>query len=161
MVHKDPSNIDSKPEIKQVEFNTIASSFGGLSAKVSALHKYALTQLLPSAILMVMIGTSFPSPPTHQAIHPSSPTPLSLLTHLLRPYPVESPLLIKHMATLRTRLNYLSAPCSSFKILKTMYLTNTLWLPIFSQTTTSSPSAFLYLLCSPIPLSHPTHHLDL
>lgn len=28
------------PEIKQVEFNTIASSFGGLASKVSSLHRY-------------------------------------------------------------------------------------------------------------------------
>ncbi len=40
MVHKDPSKQDSKPKIKQIEFNTIASSFGGLAAKVSGLHKY-------------------------------------------------------------------------------------------------------------------------
>ena len=39
MVHKDPGNPQAKPCIKQVEFNTIASSFGGLAAKVSNLHK--------------------------------------------------------------------------------------------------------------------------
>lgn len=38
MVHVDPS--EPQPCIKQVEFNTIASSFGGLSSKVSGLHKY-------------------------------------------------------------------------------------------------------------------------
>lgn len=43
MVHSDPSNRDSSPAIRQVEFNTIASSFGGLSAKVSALHNHLLT----------------------------------------------------------------------------------------------------------------------
>ena len=53
MIHKDPSKLDSNPEIKQVEFNTIASSFGGLSTKVSALHKYVLARLLPSVILML------------------------------------------------------------------------------------------------------------
>ena len=40
MVHRDPSNSTAAPEIKQVEFNTIASSFGGLASKVSSLHKY-------------------------------------------------------------------------------------------------------------------------
>ena len=40
MVHKDPSDSAAKPEIKQVEFNTIASSFGGLATKVSSLHQY-------------------------------------------------------------------------------------------------------------------------
>lgn len=38
MVHKDPESSNARPTIKQVEFNTIASSFGGLSAKVSQLH---------------------------------------------------------------------------------------------------------------------------
>ena len=40
MVHRDPSKFTAAPQIKQVEFNTIASSFGGLSSKVSSLHKY-------------------------------------------------------------------------------------------------------------------------
>ncbi|KAL8691118.1 MAG: hypothetical protein Q9218_003592, partial [Villophora microphyllina] len=40
MVHKDPLDKKAKPTIKQVEFNTIASSFGGLSSKVSDLHDY-------------------------------------------------------------------------------------------------------------------------
>ena len=39
MVHKNPSESEIRPQIKQVEFNTIASSFGGLAAKVSGLHK--------------------------------------------------------------------------------------------------------------------------
>ncbi|CAN9374563.1 unnamed protein product [Alternaria alternata] len=43
MVHQDPSQSNSSPGLKQVEFNTIASSFGGLSSQVSALHKYLLT----------------------------------------------------------------------------------------------------------------------
>jgi hypothetical protein len=37
MVHQ--GDHDSSPVIKQVEFNTIASSFGGLSAQTSKLHK--------------------------------------------------------------------------------------------------------------------------
>ncbi|KAI9670830.1 MAG: hypothetical protein M1829_004719 [Trizodia sp. TS-e1964] len=40
MVHVDPSKPFAAPSIKQIEFNTIASSFGGLSAQVSRLHKY-------------------------------------------------------------------------------------------------------------------------
>jgi glutathione synthetase len=40
MVHSDPST--SKQGLKQVEFNTIASSFGGLSSQVSALHQHLL-----------------------------------------------------------------------------------------------------------------------
>lgn len=40
MVHQDPSQANPTPCLKQVEFNTIASSFGGLSSQVSALHKF-------------------------------------------------------------------------------------------------------------------------
>ncbi|KAF2273838.1 glutathione synthetase large chain [Westerdykella ornata] len=43
MVHSDSSKSDSSPGLRQVEFNTIASSFGGLSSLVSALHRYLLT----------------------------------------------------------------------------------------------------------------------
>ena len=67
MIHKDPSNLDAKAEIKQVEFNTIASSFGGLSAKVSALHKYVLIHVPPSAILIIIFRhllSIFAYPPT-------------------------------------------------------------------------------------------------
>jgi glutathione synthase len=41
MVHAESS--DKQPSVKQVEFNTIASSFGGLSSKVSGLHKHLLS----------------------------------------------------------------------------------------------------------------------
>ena len=40
MLDNSSSRTLAEPEIKQVEFNTIASSFGGLAAKVSALHRY-------------------------------------------------------------------------------------------------------------------------
>jgi glutathione synthase len=40
MIHADPSEKNPTPEIKQVEFNTIASSFGGLSSAVTKLHQY-------------------------------------------------------------------------------------------------------------------------
>lgn len=43
MVHVDPSDHKSEPTVKQVEFNTIASSFGGLSGQVSALHNHLLS----------------------------------------------------------------------------------------------------------------------
>lgn len=42
MVHQEHSAATSHLGLKQVEFNTIASSFGGLSSKVSAMHKYLL-----------------------------------------------------------------------------------------------------------------------
>jgi Eukaryotic glutathione synthase, ATP binding domain len=40
MVHQSIS--DDAPTIKQVEFNTIASSFGGLSSQTSRLHKLVI-----------------------------------------------------------------------------------------------------------------------
>lgn len=43
MVHEDPSQSNPVPGLKQVEFNTIASSFGGLSSQVSALHRHLLS----------------------------------------------------------------------------------------------------------------------
>lgn len=45
MLHQDPSQPTANPELRQVEFNTIASSFGGLSSKVSSLHRSALPNL--------------------------------------------------------------------------------------------------------------------
>ncbi|KAI9677435.1 MAG: hypothetical protein M1817_006389 [Caeruleum heppii] len=42
MVHVDPADPSSRPSVKQVEFNTIAASFGGLSAKVSEMHRHLL-----------------------------------------------------------------------------------------------------------------------
>jgi len=45
MVHTDPSNSNHilSSGLKQVEFNTIASSFGGLSSQVSKLHHHLLS----------------------------------------------------------------------------------------------------------------------
>ncbi|KAJ4302882.1 Glutathione synthetase [Kalmusia sp. IMI 367209] len=43
MVHTDQSDPAATSGLKQVEFNTIASSFGGLSTQVSKLHKYLLS----------------------------------------------------------------------------------------------------------------------
>lgn len=43
MVHVDPHNPSGGPAIKQVEFNTIASSFGGLSSQVSFMHSYLVS----------------------------------------------------------------------------------------------------------------------
>jgi glutathione synthetase len=50
MVHTGAVTSDTSSGLKQVEFNTIASSFGGLSSQVSALHKHLLTiDAYPSA----------------------------------------------------------------------------------------------------------------
>ena len=40
MVHVDPTSTKAKPQIRQVEFNTISSSFGGLSTHVAGLHRH-------------------------------------------------------------------------------------------------------------------------
>ncbi|KAK7430084.1 Glutathione synthetase [Neonectria magnoliae] len=40
MVHQDTSTLTPTLQVKQVEFNTIAASFGGLSTYTSLLHKY-------------------------------------------------------------------------------------------------------------------------
>ncbi|KAH9906161.1 glutathione synthase [Xylariomycetidae sp. FL2044] len=45
MVHQETP--DHTPQIKQVEFNTIASSFGGLSSQTSLLHKYLASNEYP------------------------------------------------------------------------------------------------------------------
>ncbi|RKL41042.1 hypothetical protein BFJ72_g5937 [Fusarium proliferatum] len=47
MVHQDTETSKSSLQVKQVEFNTIASSFGGLSTHTSALHKYLATAEYP------------------------------------------------------------------------------------------------------------------
>ncbi|KAK0265127.1 Glutathione synthetase [Friedmanniomyces endolithicus] len=61
MVHTDPANAQSRPCVKQVEFNTIASSFGGLSTQVSALHKYLFTVgAYPEAPLSVISDAALP-----------------------------------------------------------------------------------------------------
>ncbi|MCJ1478658.1 hypothetical protein MMC13_007339 [Lambiella insularis] len=57
MVHVDPSTPSATPQIKQVEFNTIASSFGGLASQVSLLHQH-------------LLSTS--AYPPHPSLHPSA-----------------------------------------------------------------------------------------
>ncbi|KAK5990083.1 Glutathione synthetase large chain [Cladobotryum mycophilum] len=47
MVHQDTSTSPPTVQAKQVEFNTIASSFGGLAAKTSLLHKHLATTEYP------------------------------------------------------------------------------------------------------------------
>ncbi|CAL8582181.1 Glutathione synthetase [Xanthoria parietina] len=87
MVHTDPANPDSKPTIKQVEFNTIASSFGGLSTKVSQLHSY-LNEIAayPPTSPPTIAYPSFPANPcieslshgfstAHRAYGPSKSSP--------------------------------------------------------------------------------------
>lgn len=45
MVHQDTTTSPPTSQVKQVEFNTIATSFGGLSYNTSNLHKYAASNL--------------------------------------------------------------------------------------------------------------------
>lgn len=52
MVHQDTSDPSSVPKVKQVEFNTIAASFGGLSSQTCLLHKY---DCLPSSQVLCLV----------------------------------------------------------------------------------------------------------
>ncbi|KAK5166236.1 Glutathione synthetase [Saxophila tyrrhenica] len=63
MVHVDPS--EPQPSVKQVEFNTIASSFGGLSTQVSSLHKHLLSiGAYPESISSIVSPSSVPPSPS-------------------------------------------------------------------------------------------------
>ncbi|KAI4165682.1 MAG: hypothetical protein LQ342_000624 [Letrouitia transgressa] len=88
MIHQESNDFTSNPTIKQVEFNTIASSFGGLSAKVSALHSYLHSSgaYPPTKDTSLMRIQSLPSNPSitslshglvvaHEAYGPSKRTP--------------------------------------------------------------------------------------
>ncbi|KAK4570004.1 Glutathione synthetase [Recurvomyces mirabilis] len=84
MVHINPSDSSSRPTVKQVEFNTIASSFGGLSTQVSALHKHLHSiDAYPATISSIITDTALPDATSvpkladgmaaaHQAYGPSS-----------------------------------------------------------------------------------------
>ncbi|KAI9653352.1 MAG: hypothetical protein M1831_006057 [Alyxoria varia] len=55
-------SLNTPPTIKQVEFNTIASSFGGLSSRVSSLHRYLLqTAAYPRSAAQVLRPELFPT----------------------------------------------------------------------------------------------------
>jgi glutathione synthetase len=63
MVHVNPSNNSARPELKQVEFNTIASSFGGLSSKVSALHQHLSSiEAFPPSVHFITQRAALPEP---------------------------------------------------------------------------------------------------
>ncbi|OCK84802.1 glutathione synthetase large chain [Lepidopterella palustris CBS 459.81] len=61
MVHIDPSVSGVSPALKQVEFNTIASSFGGLSSQVSVLHNYlSKINAYPHSVASIIKSNSLP-----------------------------------------------------------------------------------------------------
>lgn len=61
MVHVDPSIPGAPAGLKQVEFNTIASSFGGLSSRVSVLHNYLLNiNAYPSSVSTIIKADALP-----------------------------------------------------------------------------------------------------
>ena len=83
MVHVDPSTANPTPQIKQVEFNTIASSFGGLSSQVSFLHKYVFPiplshQLLNFPHRHLLSISAYPTPLITLSSLPPSPSTASL-----------------------------------------------------------------------------------
>ena len=65
MVHVPTStstNPDPKPALKQIEFNTIASSFGALSSRTASLHRYLLnTAAYPASAAQQMRPELLPS----------------------------------------------------------------------------------------------------
>ena len=81
MIHID-SAPNAKPEIKQVEFNTIASSFGGLSAQVSALHKCVEISLHVD-ILLIILATFIATLLTHRQLLGRFPSLKILVSPLL------------------------------------------------------------------------------
>ena len=59
MAHVDQS--EPQPSVKQVELNTIASSFGGLSSKVSGLHKHLKAiDAYPDSLSSILSDSSLP-----------------------------------------------------------------------------------------------------
>ncbi|PHH83242.1 hypothetical protein CDD82_2853 [Ophiocordyceps australis] len=67
MVHRDGSTEPPSLQVKQVEFNTIASSFGGLSHHTSRLHKFLATTEYP--LLQRPIPQDSLSLPENNSIH--------------------------------------------------------------------------------------------
>jgi glutathione synthase len=62
MVHLDKSSGASQPSVKQVEFNTIASSFGGLSTRVSELHQFLNSiDAYPEEISSIVNSSTLPA----------------------------------------------------------------------------------------------------
>ena len=137
MVHKDASQADSKPQIRQVEFNTIASSFGGLAAKVSGLHRQGSCDPpnITSLGLTVSIAIYFQFQPIHRLLHASSPEPPSLLIRLRNPFLWVLSQHTKRMDRRKLNLNYLFASSSLFKTLKITHSISMHWRAQFSKNT--------------------------
>lgn len=69
MVHVDPEDASQTPRIRQVEFNTISSSFGGLSSRVASLHRYLLqTAAYPREAATVIRPDYLPSNSSIEAL---------------------------------------------------------------------------------------------
>lgn len=61
MIHQEEDNRQGPASLKQVEFNTIASSFGGLAARVGGLHAHLRrVQAYPHDVEAVLNGESLP-----------------------------------------------------------------------------------------------------
>lgn len=87
MIHTDSASPGEKPTIKQVEFNTVASSFGGLSTKVSQLHSSVFYHLLSCFACLTDADTSIQylliHPPPHMLspllLYPPTPASTALV----------------------------------------------------------------------------------
>lgn len=61
MLHQNPNAPQTPPILRQVEFNTVASSFAGLASKVSALHRrLAADTVYPASALAYMNANTLP-----------------------------------------------------------------------------------------------------
>ncbi|QIW98435.1 hypothetical protein AMS68_003953 [Peltaster fructicola] len=61
MIHMESGSLDASATVKQVEFNTIASSFGGLSSRVGELHHHLHnSQAYPSSLLSTVNSKTMP-----------------------------------------------------------------------------------------------------
>lgn len=64
MIHQEQGQ-DRRASLKQVEFNTIASSFGGLASKVSDLHRFLRDQgAYPGDVASILTPSSLPDNPS-------------------------------------------------------------------------------------------------
>lgn len=150
MIHQNDLEPSAKSCIKQVEFNTIASSFGGLASKVCSLHKLApipelLTKLTTVAFSTRLMRTRLllllPS-----ILHPFPQTPPS------PPYPRVLHSVTGRMALRSPRRSFPSAFFLWCKAPKTISSTNQLSQPSSQPTMVSQTT---------VSISHPSCHRHL
>ncbi|KAH6682072.1 glutathione synthetase-like protein [Halenospora varia] len=91
MVHQ--TNDDDIPVVKQVEFNTIASSFGGLSSQTSKLHKYLSTTEYPD-LTNAIPSSSIDLPPNTSTTSLANGIATAFSTYIKQETPLHTPCVI-------------------------------------------------------------------